>query len=75
MAINLTNQTQTLTYCKQFKTLATNQIKVRNRILQKMPPAQLKAFYKSGKDPVLVELYQIYKAMDKYFSNLLESEE
>ena len=74
MAINLNNQSNVLTNCKAFRTLATNQIVARNKILQRMTRKQLRAYYAGGKDPVLVEIYQIYKAMDNYFSNLLEDE-
>ena len=72
MAINLTNQVTVLSNCKAFRALAKNQIVARNRILQKMSRAKLKAYYLAGKDPVFNEIYDLYKAMDNYFSDLLE---
>ena len=69
---NLTNQDTVLNNCQLFKQLATNQLKAREEFLERLEPERLKQLYQSGKDPVLNELYDIYKGMDTYFSELRE---
>lgn len=71
--ISLINQVARLENCQAFKTLATNQLLVRKPFLEKLSPIQLKDLYLSGKDPVLNELFSIYKGLDKFFSEIRES--
>lgn len=70
--ISLTNQALALEKAQTFKTQARNQLLARKPFLDKLSREQLVALYKSGKDPVLNELYDIYKDMDGFFSRLLE---
>jgi hypothetical protein len=70
--INLTNQALALTKAQTFKAQARTQLLARKPFLDKLSPAQLKKLYQSGKDPVLNELYDIYKGLDGFFSELLE---
>jgi len=70
--LNLTNQTNVLNNCQLFRTLATNQLLVRKDFLNRLSPAQLKRLYNSEKDPVLNELYDIYKGLDTFFEKIRE---
>jgi len=70
--IILINQAAKLQNCQAFKTLATNQLRVRKIFLEKLNPGQLRKLYRSGKDPVLNELFDIYKGLDKFFSGIRE---
>ncbi len=69
---SLTNQALALTKAQTFRTQAAAQLVARKPFLDKLSPAQLKKLYQSGKDPVLNELYDIYKGLDGFFKNLLE---
>lgn len=70
--ISLTNQAVRLTNCQTFKSLATNQLLARKPFLEKLSREQLRKLYLSGKDPVLNELFDIYKGLDGFFSEIRE---
>jgi len=72
MAINLTNQVNVLANCQAFRTLATNQLTLRNKYIKNMSREQLVALYKSGKDPVLNELYRLSRDMHNFFEGALD---
>lgn len=72
--ISLTNQATVLNNCQQFKTLARNQLLARKEFLERLGPKKLKALYKSGKDPVLNELLDIYKGLNGFFYDIREVE-
>lgn len=72
--VSLTNQEAALTQAQTVKTQLRNQLLARKPFLDKMTPEQLRAYYKSGKDPVLVEIFQIYKGLDAFFDSIREEE-
>ena len=69
---NLTNQAQALTTVQNGKTFLVNQLTARRDFLLRMNREQLIAYVRD-KDPVLLEIYRVYKGLDAYFENIKEA--
>lgn len=69
---NLTNQATVKTNVIAAQTLCRNQLLARKDFLLRMSKEQL-ITYVRDKDPVLMEIYKLYKGLDTYFEKIKEA--
>ena len=69
---NLTNQATAKTNVLAAQTLCRNQLLARRDFLLRMNREQLVSYVKT-KDPVLLEIYKLYKGLDEYFDKIKEA--